>query len=75
LKGARIAPGAADHCLDLRADQRVEDWIDLGAGDAEDVLDALRLEVGDQELRAVAVGAHFADFFGSFAASWSWKTA
>ena len=41
---------AADHRLDLRIDQRVEHRIDLGAGDAEDILDALRLEVLDQEL-------------------------
>ena len=54
---------AADHRLDAGVDQRVEHRIDLGAGNAEDVLDALCLEVRDQELRAVAVDAHLAAFF------------
>jgi len=44
---------AADHRLDLRIDQRVEHRIDLGAGDAEHVLDALRFEVLHQKLSAV----------------------
>ena len=62
---------AADHCLDLRAGQRVEHRIDLGAGNAEDVFDALRLELVYQEVRAVAVGAHFSACFGFSVESWS----
>lgn len=48
----------ADHGRDLRIHQGVEYRIDLGAGNAKDILDSLRLEILREEARAAAFTAH-----------------
>ena len=54
----RVLLVPADDQLDLRVDERIEDGVDLGAGDAEYVFDALGLEVAHQQVCAVLRVAH-----------------